>query len=191
MSTQYLKRFAIIFDEERRQKNLSYFKRLINAVSEKLGTKKSYVERFFYNIIQDHELDYRDAVDVNIDDLIFDYIPRAQKRERLSADIKKYFLMRDFRDLVDLISSYCEEDNFHSCRKNRKGRYDIEVTIEVPRKKKVTVYDKVTILERWVKVGYDMYRKQFDPWTGREYVVIDGDVYDIKRNRYGKEYLQD
>lgn len=181
--TQYLKHFAIILDDEKKEKNVSFLKKLINSVSEKLGAKKRPTQRAFIKILE-QQLSYKDAITIN-SDFEFGYVPRIKKAIKISSDTNKYFLMKDFDQLVKLLSEFCEEPK-------RKHEYEIEVTIERPkpkRLKKVTVYDKITILERWVKIGYKMYRRQFDSFSGDEYIVVDGDVYDIKRDRYGREYL--
>jgi hypothetical protein len=191
MNRTNLKHFAIIFDEKK-PRNVSYFKRLINAVSEKLGSKKKTVEDLFLRVIEENECDYRDALSVNIQDSILDYIPRIERSIRLSANTKKYFLMRDFEDLVELLTSCCDDSDSCRCKKSKSRNYEFEITVEVPRRKalkKVTVYDKVTIMERWVKIGYKLYRRHFDAWTGDEYIVVNGQTYDIKSDRYGREYL--
>jgi hypothetical protein len=182
--TNNFKHFAIILDDEKKEKNASLLKRLINSVSEKLGVKKRPTQRSFIKMME-QQLSYKDAITIN-EHLELSYVPRIKKAVKISSDTNKYFLMRDFDKLVELLSEFCEEP------KKREKQYEIEITIERPKTKKirkVTTYDKITILERWVKIGYKMYRRQFDSFSGDEYIVVDGDVYDIKYDRYGREYL--
>jgi len=181
-----LKRFAIIMDEEDKSRNKSYFNRLIDSLSEKLkGKKRPTVESKLRDLLSHADFSYGKRICIDED---FDFIPTG--KWRLSANTNKYFLMRDFDKLVSLLSDYCDDDCV--CKRRKDNKYEIEITVEVPKRKKVrkiTTFDKITILERWVKIGYDMYRRQFNYRTGEEYIVVDGDVYDIKVDRHGKEYL--
>jgi hypothetical protein len=183
------KSFAIILDVEKEKKSQNYFKKLINAVSRKLdtaahrpGTIASRNILKMYRSVQ-RDASFGDAIFVK--DSSFDFeLLKHRTREAVLANTKQYNLMRDFEELVELLTSVC--------RKQKKSDYEIEITIEVPKPKKcrkVTTYDKITILERWVKIGYEMYRRQFDAFSGDEYIVVDGDVYYIKSNRRGQEYL--
>jgi hypothetical protein len=40
-----------------------------------------------------------------------------------------------------------------------------------------------------VKIGWNTYKRQFDFFTGREYIDIDGSRLYIKYDRSGREYL--
>jgi hypothetical protein len=182
-----VKRFAIIMDEQDKSRNKSFFTRLIDSLSEKLRRgQRPTMESKLRDLLDQCDFSYGRRICIDED---FDFVPTG--KWRLSANTNKYFLMRDFDKLLDILTDYCDEPC--KCKRHKKSNdYEVEITIETPKRKKlrkVTTYDKVTILERWVKIGYDMYRKQFDYKTGKEYIVVDGDVYIIKYDRYGNEYL--
>ena len=167
---QYLKRnLSIVMDSEEPKKNKCFFTKLIDSLSDKLQGKKHPVTKKLQELLEEEEFEYESIIHIGS-----------------GENSKQQFLMRNFDELIDILKDICEEPK----RKERK--YEIEVTIERPKRKKlqkVEVYDKITILERWVKIGYKMYRRQFDRWSGDEYIVVDGDVYEIRHDRYGREYL--
>ena len=192
MTQQYFKHFSIVIDEEKPKKNVSCFQRLISAVNKKFKTVQhrpstiatQNILKMFRTIKNDAQLG--DVIFIKTDEFDFDFIKNSRELHRSIVKENKYNLMNDFDRLVELLTSFVEE------RKERKPKYEYEITIEVPKRKKVrkvTTYDKITILERWVKIGYKMYRRQFDAYSGDEYIVVDGDVYEIKQDHYGKEYL--
>jgi hypothetical protein len=168
--TQYLKRnVSIVMDNEDTKKNKCFFTKLIDSLSDKLRGKKHPITTKLQELLAQEEFEYESIIHFG---------------SRESSN--KQFLMRNFDELVDLLKEFCEEP------KRKEREYEIEITVERPKRrklKKVDVYEKITILERWVKIGYKMYRRQFDSFSGDEYIVVDGDVYDIRRDRYGREYL--
>jgi hypothetical protein len=170
MTQQFLKKeFAIVMDGEDQKTNKNFFTRLIDGLTRKLKREKHPVTTRLRELLEQDEFEYESIIQVG------------------KANNNKYFLMRDFDKLFDLLKDVCED-----CPKRKEREYEVEITIERPKRKKlkkVTVYDKVTILERWVKIGYKMYRRQFDCYSGDEYIVVDGDTYEIRRDRYGKEHL--
>jgi hypothetical protein len=186
---QYFKSFAIVLDEGKKEEHVSCFKRLYRSV---FGSKKKpttiameNIKKMFKTIKTESTVGDRFFVKDN--SFEFELLRRTKCRNKFCANTTEYNLMRDFERLVELLTSFVEEPK---CK--CKPAYEVEVTIELPRPKKlrkVTTYDKITILERWVKIGYEMYRRQFDVFSGDEYIVVDGDVYYIKCNRHGQEYL--
>jgi len=52
-----------------------------------------------------------------------------------------------------------------------------------------TCYDKVTVHNNWVKIGYNQYDIYRDEYYN-EYVNINGDTIPVKEDRYGKKYLK-
>jgi hypothetical protein len=178
---QYLKSFDLIFDVEEKEERVSWFKKLFKSCSRKKRPTTIARENIIkmFKVVKTGE----STRGFRIQNPSLEY--ELLQAQRQCESIQAYNLMSDFERLVDLLTSFVEEPE-------RKPCYEVEVTIEVPRPKKlrkVTTYDKITILERWVKIGYKMYRRQFDCFTGEEYIIVDGDVYDIKCDRYGREYL--
>jgi len=182
-------RFAIILDEKETKVNKNIFTRLINSLSEKLSTKqRPTMESKLRGLLSQCDFSYGKRICIDED---FDFVPTG--KWRLSANTNKYLLMRDFDKLIEILTDYCDEPC--KCKRHKKSNeYEVEITIETPKAKKlrkVTTRDKITILERWVKIGYDMYRRQFDWKTGEEFIVVDGDVFVIKYDcNTGKEYLE-
>jgi hypothetical protein len=182
-----LKSFDLILDVKEKEDRTTCFQKLIKQVNSKLrgvkhrpGTLATRnILKMFKTVKEDSS--YLDLIRVSSTDLENELIQGGWCRERSNNE---YNLMRDFEKIVELLASFYEEP--------KEPKYEIEVIVELPKPKKlrkVTVYDKITILERWVKIGYQMYRRQVDAWTGDEYIIVDGDVYEIKSDRYGREYL--
>jgi len=184
MTQQFFKSFAIVVDEEKKTRQLNCFQKLVNAINSKFNRgKKTDSEKFLKQLLS-MNLTLGDAVQINDSQFDYSIIRKEQTRRLDEANINKYFLMKDFEKVLELLRLYAEEPV--------ENTVDIEITIEIPKPKKlkkVTTYEKITVLERWVKIGYKMYRRHFNPWTGDSYIVVDGDVYDIKSDRYGREYL--
>jgi len=167
MTQQYFKHIAIELDSKEKKTNKCFFTKLIDSLSSKLKREKHPITKKLRVLLEQEDFEYENVIQFGS-----------------TASTNKYFLMRDFDELVKLLQKFCEEP--------KEKEYEIEITIEVPKRKKfkkVDVYEKITILERWVKIGYKMYRRQFDPWTGDEFIIVDGDTYNIKHDRYGKEFL--
>jgi hypothetical protein len=77
-------------------------------------------------------------------------------------------------------------------KKAVKPEADVTVTIsieEVPTPKKVATFDVVDIYDAFVKIGWNIYYTTTDTWTGKQYVNVDGTVFQIKTNRFGQKYL--
>jgi hypothetical protein len=183
--TQYFKSFDLILDVKRKEEQISLFKKLINSFSCKKRPATIAMEniRKMYKTLQSDKVSKGSAFRVINNQFDYELLHALDFRHFESNN--KFNLMRDFEQLVKLLQSFCDEPR-------REKEYDIEITIEVPKPKKlrkVTTYEKITILERWVKIGYKMYRRHFDSWTGDSYIVVDGDVYNIKCDRYGTEFL--
>jgi hypothetical protein len=184
MSEQFFKSFTFVIDEEKPKKQLGCFQKMVNAINAKFNKgRKSNDEKFLKEMLS-LKLTLGDSVQINNSDFDYLLIRKEEAKRQKEVNINKYFLMRDFDELIKLLTSYVEEP--------KRKTIEVEVTIEVPkpkRLKKVTTYEKITIFERWVKIGYKMYRRHLDVYTGEEYILVDGDVYEIKCDRYGQEYL--
>lgn len=182
--TQYFKTVDIVLDTPKKEEQVSLFKKLINSFcTRKKRPTTTAMEnlRKLYKTIKTEEVYPYSVVQINnvFEHEFFNVLNTSKTRSE-----KQLNLMRDFAELVELLSTFVEQP--------KEDTYEIEITIERPKPKKlkkVTTYEKITILERWVKIGYKMYRRQFNTWTGESYIVVDGDVYNIKSDRYGREYL--
>lgn len=183
--TQYFKTLDIVLDVEKKKEQVSLFKKLVNSLcTRKKRPTTTALEniRKMYKTLKHEEVYPHSAISIKNLNFEFEILNALDASRSISAN--KLNLMRDFERLVELLSTFVEEP--------KEDTYEIEITFERPKPKKVkkvTTYEKITILERWVKIGYKMYRRQFNPWTGESYIVVDGDVYNIKSDRYGREYL--
>lgn len=95
-----------------------------------------------------------------------------------------YYLMRDYERIVKLFSRLLdqEEDN------------DLDIFIEHPRRSKklnykVQITEGITIFDRFVKIGWNTYMRNFSFARGKDYINVDGQILYIKEDRYGREYL--
>lgn len=99
-----------------------------------------------------------------------------------------YYLMSDYQIIEQLLNDIIEY------RTNNKTIIEVVVRKPEPvRKPKrmllIDVAEKIRIFERFVKIGLRTFKREFNVWTGEEYVVVDGDVFYIRNDRYGREYL--
>lgn len=100
-----------------------------------------------------------------------------------------FFFMKNYKQLYNLIRDLLE------VQEDETGTIRI-VVAEAPRPQpktvvhfKMQIKEKITIFERFVKIGWNTYKRQFDFFTGREYIDIDGNRLYIKYDRSGREYL--
>ena len=181
--TQYFKTIDIVLDTIQKEEQVSLFKKLFGGLCRKKRPSTVAMENIkkLYKTIRTEEIHPYSVVRLNntFEHEFFNVLNTSKTRSE-----KQLNLMRDFTELIELLSTFVEQP--------KEDVYEIEISFERPKPKKVkkvTTYEKITILERWVKIGYKMYRRQFNPWTGASYIVVDGDVYDAKSDRYGREYL--
>jgi hypothetical protein len=71
--------------------------------------------------------------------------------------------------------------------KEEKKNMTIDITITLPKAQKPK--RKVRVFSNFVKVGFDQYSIRIDPFTGYEYVKIDGKRYEIARDIYNRGVL--
>jgi len=63
----------------------------------------------------------------------------------------------------------------------------IDITISLPKAQKPK--RKVRVFSNFVKVGFDQYSIKIDPFTGYEYVKIEGKRYEIVRDFFNRGVL--
>jgi len=71
-------------------------------------------------------------------------------------------------------------------KKEKKRNVVLDITITLPRKK---AKRRVTVFSNFVKVGWDQYSIKHDHYTGYEYVIIEGERYEVVRDVCGQGYL--
>lgn len=80
-------------------------------------------------------------------------------------------------------------EEFLSSNKKPKQQKEmiIDITISLP--KVVKPKRKVRVFSNFVKVGFDQYSIRIDPFSGYEYVKIDGKRYEILRDFFNRGVL--
>lgn len=187
MNNNIITSFDIVFDVKEKQQRKSLINRLFGCIAPKKRISTKVMDNL-KKLSAAIERDERSSINVvRVLDSEFNFEALSTLGLFLSKkrSEKEYNLMRDFEILNNILSSLVYDEP-------KRKNVEIEITIEIPKPKtlkKVTTYEQIHILERWVKIGYKMYRRHFNVWTGNSYIIVDGDVYDIKTNRYGVEYL--
>lgn len=179
--------FDIVVNEPKKTRT-SCFHKLVEAIRGKVAKpRRAAVAKnimSMYNKLKEEQQNTF-AFRINDADLNFEFVSSTEKKYYESS--KKLNLMSDFEQIIRMLDAMCSKPK-------KEDVYEIEIVFEKPKPKpkklvKVTTFDKISIFERWVKIGYEMYRRQLDSSTGDEYIVVDGDIYYIKYDRQGKEYL--
>lgn len=103
----------------------------------------------------------------------------------LVPEKNEFFLMKNYKTLYNLLRDLLE------IQSDETGviRLVVEEPVRPVVKFKYQVKEKVTIYERFVRIGWNTYKRQFDFFTGKEYINVDGNILYIKYDRYGREYL--
>lgn len=65
----------------------------------------------------------------------------------------------------------------------------IDITIKLPSVKVEKPKRRVRVFSNFVKVGFNQYSIRIDPFTGYEYVKIDGKRYEIVRDYFNRGVL--
>jgi hypothetical protein len=125
----------------------------------------------------------------------FDYtIIEEIKGDRELMKLRKYTmydLVKNENRIANAIERYVEKHSKRPCRCTDDVDINITITVEndAPVKKKPTSFDVVDIFDTFVRVGYHIYDIRVDLCTGKEWVIIGGDAYQVKTNWCGKKYL--
>ena len=95
-----------------------------------------------------------------------------------------FFFMKNYTQIYNLLRDLLElqQDETNVIR----------VVVERPKPVvafKMQIKEKITIFDRFVKIGWNSYKRQFDLFSGREYIVVDGTTLWIRQDRLGREYL--
>lgn len=96
-----------------------------------------------------------------------------------------FYLMKDYERIINLLNDLLELQN--------DERGVIRLVVEEPVKPvvhfKVQIKEKIKIFERFVKIGWNTYKRRFDFLTGLDYIVVDGTTLYVRYDKYGREYL--
>lgn len=96
-----------------------------------------------------------------------------------------FFFMKDYKKLYNFLLDLLE------LQENETGviRLIIDEPVRPVVHFKHQIKEKITIYERFVKIGWNTYKRQFDFRTGKEYINLDGTKLFIAYDRNGNEYL--
>jgi len=183
------KRIAIIIDDITQAKKQGYWSQLKDLLRRRC-TKKQ--KRPIFGI------ENGDAFIVEFTNQQAEYYVEKQYIELLTNGYVKspfatlvpeentFSLMKNYKQVYNLLRDLLELQN------DETGV--IRVVVEKPQPKtiikfKTEIKEKITIYERFVKIGWNSYKRKFDYFTGRDYITVDGTVFWIKQDRLGREYL--
>jgi hypothetical protein len=98
---------------------------------------------------------------------------------------KKYYrVSKNFDDIIEELYLFAGKEK----TKNKKDM-TIDITISLPKASAPKPKRKVRVFTNFVKVGFDQYSIKIDPFTGYEYVKINGKRYEIVRNIFNRGVL--
>jgi hypothetical protein len=95
---------------------------------------------------------------------------------------KQYKVSKNFENIVEELYLFAGK----SLKKEKKNMI-LNIEISLPRASKPK--RKVRVFSNFVKVGWDQYRIHIDPFTGYEYVKINGKRYEVARDYFRQGYL--
>lgn len=167
-------KFAIIVDTQERVPTLIETINKLNFVERK-SRKKINIE----DLLDLDSLLLFDTEDSNDYEIVRNN-PLLKKWLNEVLGVKHYKISESFNDII-------EELNLFAGNKKQQEDMRIELTIKLPKAQKPK--RKVRVFSNFVKVGFDQYSIKIDPFTGYEYVKIDGKRYEIVRNVWGRGVL--
>jgi hypothetical protein len=103
-----------------------------------------------------------------------------QKREPLHFN---WLWKKSIRDNIPTLRKELEKKQ----QKTEKENMIIDITISLPKAPKPK--RKVRVFSNFVKVGFNQYTIRIDPFTGYEYVKIDGKRYEVIRDLFNRGVL--
>lgn len=116
------------------------------------------------------------------------YTPKKKLLEVIPPQRQIFSLMKNKNIILQLINDLLDT------QQNERSVIELVVAKPEPRPITVTtvqvkVREKISIFDRFVKIGYKVYKRQYDFWSGNDYIEVDDNIYFIKTDKYGREYL--
>jgi len=180
-----MKQIAIIIEDITTAKKTGKLQNFLNLLTQKRFKKK---ETSLFDSL--YGLKSGDAFLLNVDEQENMYAIERNFTKRnynqFSMQANTYSFMYNYADIIQLIETLTEP------------KYDersvVELIVNKPEPKPLTrihveVKEKVTIFNQFVKIGYKLYERQYDFLRNRDFIVVDGEIFYIKTNRYGQELL--
>jgi len=185
------KRIAIIIDDINQAKKQGFWSQLTELLRKRC-TKKQ--KRPIFTIKNG------DAFIIELNNQQSEYYVEKQYLELLTNGYVKsplanlipeentFFFMKNYTQIYNLLRDFLELQQDETAT----IRFVVEEPIPQPKTVvafKVQIKEKITIFDRFVKIGWHSYRRQLDLFNGREYIVVDGTRLWIRQDRLGREYL--
>jgi len=191
------KTIAIVIEDKKKASERGIFKSVYDRIIKKFSPK-----RRFFDVIVERRINNGDALVLEFGDK--NYYQLEKNFFNFTGDLSytkssKAFsvtnentllLMRDLKkiiqllDLADLYYDYDDNKTVIRIVSKPKPKYTVK-------RVKYLTADPVYIYTDYVRVGWDSFRRQFDPWTGDSYIKVDGKKFYIDTDRNGKEYLSE
>jgi hypothetical protein len=92
---------------------------------------------------------------------------------------KQYKVSKNFEDIIEELYLFAGKP-----LKKEKKNMILNIEISLPRASKPK--RKIRVFSNFVKIGWDQYRIHIDPFTGYEYIKINGTRYEVVRNFLGQ-----
>lgn len=96
-----------------------------------------------------------------------------------------FFFMKNYKQIYNLLQELLDLEN--------EERGVIRVVVQEPVRPvihfKTQIKEKIVIFERFVKIGWNTYKRRFDFISGLDFINVDGTIFYVKLDRYGREYL--
>lgn len=99
-----------------------------------------------------------------------------------------FFFMKNYNQIFELLQNLLDLED------DEQGVIRVVVQEPVRRVKPVIrfraeIKEKITIFERFVKIGWNTYKRKYSFLNNCDFIEVDGTVFYIKMDRYGNEYL--
>lgn len=127
----------------------------------------------------------------------YDYtILEGKKAMMKIRNVKKYDVVTESGRIARALEHYVEKNSKHSCwcRPSRKCNDDdvtiVNITVtDKPKPRVLRTLDVADIYEGFVKIGWNIYYVDNCRYSGRQFVNIEGETYEIKTDRFGDKYF--
>lgn len=100
-------------------------------------------------------------------------------------DKNTFYLMNDYKKLYNYIQDLLDLSN----NDREVVRFVVEEPVRPKVRVKTTIRENIRIFERFVKIGWNCYKRRYDYTSGLDFIDVDGDIFFIKEDRRGNEYL--
>jgi hypothetical protein len=188
------KTITIVIEDKKKATEKGLLKKIKEMIKDKFYPKRRFQDYIIESLLSNGDaitLDFGKS-NYQVEKEFFNYSNNSYQKSARAfsvSDENTLLLMRDWNKIVNLLldSSDLYDDNTTVIKIRRSTP---KPTVKVERIHYKTV-DPVYIYRDYVRVGFDSFKRHFDPWSGDSYVKVDGKKFYIDCDRYGKEYLSE